>query len=72
MLTLLFTLMMLGVVGKLVSLAIRATWGITKICFTIIFLPLVLVALVVAGFVKIALPVLIVIGIVAMVAPKRI
>lgn len=43
MLTLLFIFLMLGVFGKLVGLAFRATWGVTKICFRLIFLPVVLI-----------------------------
>ena len=48
MLTLLFIFLMLGVFGKLVGLAFRATWGVTKICFRLIFLPVVLIGLALA------------------------
>ena len=67
MLTLLFIIMMLGVFGKLAGLAFRATWGITKICFRLIFLPLILIGLVLTGFIYIAIPLLVVIGIVVLV-----
>lgn len=72
MLTFIFIIMMFGVFGKLISLAIRATWGITKICFTIIFLPLALIALACAGLVTIAIPILLIVGVVALIVPKRI
>ena len=42
MLTLLFIILMFGIFGKMIGLAFRATWGITKICFRLVFLPLVL------------------------------
>ena len=61
--TLLFIFLMFGVFGKLIGLAFRATWGITKIFFRLIFLPVVLIGLVLAGLMYIALPLLVVIGI---------
>ena len=67
MLTLLFIFLMLGVFGKLVGLAFRATWGVTKICFSLIFLPMVLIGLALAGLMYIALPLLVIIGIVVLV-----
>ena len=61
--TLLFIFLMFGIFGKLIGLAFRATWGITKIFFRLIFLPVVLIGLVLAGLMYIALPLLVVIGI---------
>ena len=65
--TLLFIFLMFGVFGKLIGLAFRATWGITKIFFRLIFLPVVLIGLVMAGLMYIALPLLVIIGIVVLV-----
>ena len=65
--TLLFIFLMFGVFGKLIGLAVRATWGITKIFFRLIFLPVVLIGLVLAGLMYIALPLLVVIGIAVLV-----
>ena len=65
--TLLFIFLMCGVFGKLIGLAFRATWGITKIFFRLIFLPVVLIGLVLAGLMYIALPLLVVIGIAVLV-----
>ena len=59
--------MMLAVFGKLIGLAFKATWKITKVLFTIVFLPVILIGMVVGGLVYIALPILIVIGIVALI-----
>lgn len=65
--TLLFIFLMFGIFGKLIGLAFRATWGITKIFFRLIFLPVVLIGLVLAGLMYIALPLLVVIGIAVLV-----
>ncbi|MDD7176420.1 MAG: hypothetical protein PUI69_00600 [bacterium] len=65
MLTVLFIIMMLVVFGKMFGFALKATWGITKIIFSIVLLPIFLIALVFMGLMWVALPVLIVIGLVS-------
>jgi hypothetical protein len=45
---------------------LRATWGIAKFLLTIVFLPVILIGLVVGGLIQIAFPLLIVIGIIAL------
>ena len=65
MLSILFTILMFVVFGKILLFAIKATWGIAKIITTLIFLPFILIALVLSGFIFIALPVLIIVGILA-------
>lgn len=67
MLTLLFTILMFVVFGKLIIFAFKATWGITKILFTLCFLPIILIVLVVCGLIYLALPLLVIVGIVALV-----
>ena len=67
MLTLLFIILMFGIFGKMIGLAFRATWGITKIFFRLIFLPLVLIGLVLGGLIYIAVPVFVIVGIILMV-----
>ena len=42
--------------------AIRAAWGVSKVVASVILLPILLVGLVLAGLVKIALPLLLIIG----------
>lgn len=71
MLTILFIVLLFLLVGKTISFAIKATWGITKICFASLFF-LVVVALALAGCVAIAVPVLAVVGIIALIVPKHI
>ena len=63
MLTLLFIILMFGIFGKMIGLAFRATWGITKVCFRLVFLPLVLIGLVLGGLIYIAIPLLVIAGI---------
>ena len=60
--TLFFLILMIAVFGKLLFFAVRATWGITKIFFTLVFFPLILIGLVAAGFLYIALPILLIVG----------
>lgn len=63
MLSVLFTILMFVVFGKILLFSIKAAWGIAMIIFTLVFLPVILIALVLSGLAFIALPVLIVIGI---------
>ena len=67
MLTLVFICLMIGVVGKLIGLAFKMTWGIAKVLFTLVFLPFVLIALTIGGLVTIALPLVVVVGIISLV-----
>lgn len=67
MLTLLFMVLMIVVFGKLLIFALKASWGIAKVLLTIVFLPLVLVCLVLAGLVYVAVPILLVVGLCSMV-----
>ena len=62
MMTILFFILFFMIFGKLVKLAFKATWGIMKILLYIVFLPIILVALVMSGFVFIALPILLAVG----------
>ena len=57
---------MIMVFGKLIGFAIRAAWGISKVLVTLVFLPLILIGLVLGGLIYLALPILIVVGLVAL------
>ncbi len=67
MFTLLFTILTFLVFGKLLIFAVKASWGLARILVTIIFLPLVLVGLVVAGVIYLAVPLLVIAGIISLV-----
>ena len=63
----LFTILMISVFGNLIGFAFKATWGIFKVLLTLVFFPLILVGMVLAGAVYIAVPVLIVAGIISVI-----
>ena len=64
----LFIILLFLVFGKILHFAIKATWNIAKIFCFVILLPLVLVGMVLKGLMIISLPILIVIGIIALCA----
>lgn len=66
MLTLLFVICMFGIFGKLIGLAFKMTWGIAKVLFTLVFMPVILVGLAMGGLLVVAFPLLIVVGIVSL------
>lgn len=67
MLTLLFIILFFGIFGKLIGFAFRASWGIMKVLFTLIFLPVIIGGIAISGLISLAFPMLIVVGIVALV-----
>lgn len=71
MLSLLFTILMFVIFGKLFLFALRACWGVGRILFTVVLLPLFLIILAVGGFIYIALPILIVVGILSLLCGDR-
>ena len=70
MLELLFFIFLFGIFGKLFFFGLKAAWGISKFVLTIVFLPLILLVMVAGGLISIALPVLLVIGVVGLIASK--
>lgn len=66
MLSLLFTILMFIVFGKLLIFAIKAAWAISKIVVSLVLLPLFLVGLVLKGLITLAFPILIVIGLIVL------
>mgnify|MGYP001638074742 CR=1 FL=1 len=70
MLTLIFVILMFSVFGKLLLFSIKAAWGITKIVFTIVLLPLVLIGMALAGLMYGALILVVIIGAVSLFASR--
>lgn len=64
--TLLFIILMFAVFGKMIGLAFRMTWGFAKILLTLVFLPVILIALVIGGLISLALPLLVIVGIITL------
>ena len=62
MLSLIFWILMLVVFGNILMFAIKMTWGITKVIFSLILLPITLIVLVMGGLLSLAFPLLAVIG----------
>lgn len=71
MLSLLFTICMIWIFGKLFIFGVKTAWGISKLLLTVVFLPLILIGMVIGGLMSLAFPILIIVGIVALVAPGR-
>ena len=67
MLTFIFTILLLIIFGKILGFAIKATWGLSKILFSVVLIPLFLVGLVLKGLILIALPILVVVGIISLI-----
>ena len=61
---------MIWIFGKLLFFGIKAAWGISKLLVTVVLLPLLLIGMVIAGLIYIAFPILIVVGIVALISSK--
>ena len=66
----LFMILMIFIFGKLFFFGLKAAWGISKFVLTIVFLPLILLVMVAGGLISIALPVLLVIGVVGLIASR--
>ncbi|MCR5634875.1 MAG: hypothetical protein K6F90_06145 [Lachnospiraceae bacterium] len=66
MITLIFMLCMFAVFGKIAFFALKAAWGVTKLVLTLVFLPVTLVLMVAAGLIHLALPILIIVGIISL------
>lgn len=65
MLTLIFTILMICVFGKLFLFSLKAAWGIAKILLTLVFLPFTLIFMALSGLITLALPILIVVGVIS-------
>lgn len=67
MLSLLFTILLIVIFGKLLIFGVKAAWGISKLLVTVVLLPLTLIGLVIGGLLSLAFPILIVVGIIAVI-----
>ena len=66
MLNFIFFILMILVFGKILGFAIKAAWGVSKIVCSVILLPLFLVGLVIKGLFSIAVPILLVVGVISL------
>lgn len=71
MLTILFLIFLFGIFGKLFFFGIRAAWGISKIVLMVVFFPVILIGMLIVGLVKLAFPLLLIFGVIAMFGADR-
>lgn len=67
MFTIIFVMALIWVVWKMFVWGLKATWGIAKFICTLIMLPVFLVVLVFMGLIYLAVPILVIAGIVALI-----
>lgn len=70
MLEIIFGICMIWVFGKLLIFGIKAAWGISKMLCTIVLLPVILIGMAIGGLIYIALPVVLVIGIIMLIIAR--
>ena len=68
MMTLLFMILFFGIFGKLIGFAFRASWSIMKVMLYIVFLPAILMIMLFGGLIYIALPILVIVGLVSLIS----
>ena len=66
MLTLISIVILFAVFGRLLLFGLKLGWGIMKLVGFIVFLPLIILAMILGGFAFVALPILLIVGIVSM------
>ena len=66
MLTLFFIVLLFVFIGKMIHLAFKFAWGISKIVLAIVSFPLILVGLAIAGFMWVSIIILIIAGIISL------
>ena len=71
MLEILFAVLMFMIFGKILIFALKAAWGLMHILLTVVFLPLILIGMVMAGLMYLALPILIIVGLFALFGGAR-
>ena len=67
MLSLLFAICIIWFIGKFFIFGVKVSWGILKLLCTVVFFPVILIGMVVGGLIYIALPLLIIGGIIALI-----
>ena len=70
LLTLLFVICLIAFIWKFLVFGLKASWGILKLLCYVLFFPIILIVMVVGGLIKLALPILIIGGIIAFLAGR--
>ncbi len=71
MLTFIFSILMIVVFGNIVAFAVKMAWGVSKIAINIVLLPVILIGMVLAGLFWLAIPLLVVIGVISLFAMNK-
>lgn len=71
MLTFIFSILMIVVFGNIVAFAVKMAWGVSKIVINLILLPVILIGMVLAGLFWLAIPLLVVIGLISLFAMNK-
>ena len=71
MLILLFAVCLIGFIGKCFVIGLKASWGIIKFLCYIVFFPVILIGMAVGGLIYVALPILIIGGIIVLLMGDR-
>lgn len=66
MLTLISLVILFAVFGRLLLFGLKLGWGIMKIVGFVVFLPVIILMMILGGFAFVALPILLVVGIVSL------
>ena len=66
MLTLISLVILFAVFGRLLLFGLKLGWGIMKIVGFVVFLPFIILMMILGGFAFVALPILLVVGIVSL------
>ena len=64
--TIIFVLLMIAIFGRILAWGIKASWGLTKIVLVVVFFPLILIVFALSGLIFVALPILLIVGIVVL------
>ena len=70
MLTLFFSIMMIGVFCRMAGLAVRMSWGFLRVLLSLIFLPGIIIAVFASGLLYLAFPLLVVMGLMSLASPR--
>lgn len=67
MITLLFIILLVGLIFNIVKIGLRLTWGLVKFIIGVVLFPLLIIAIAFGGFFYIAFVILIVAGIISLI-----
>ncbi|MBO4749368.1 MAG: hypothetical protein J5546_03550 [Lachnospiraceae bacterium] len=71
MITLLILIVCFSLIGGVLKFAVKLTWGLTKLLIGLVFLPLIIVAILLGGVFIMAVPFLLIAGIIAALAALK-